>query len=468
MRIFSLLMTLIMAVLRGLLFSSSEPARTSDTVTEANAYDYRTTISYSGPLLEPDEITEQLKRYGTHQGTFGMLVSEYEKAMQYKWVNVTPITNEPLASKVDIDLTKRYTYNELQSIQRTLARYEGVYLYRIGQSVSGKYMYALEIDLTDCAPADRHTVLLTGQVHARETAGPAYILKELIDFVKAYYAGDKETIEIAKNVRFVAVACVNPDAHDGIGFDTANWTYADGQLWKANANGADLNRNFPGLSWMMLAKGFEKTKYFSDSPKKIYYPGAHAGSEPETQAMMKFYQYFVGVEHAEMLIDYHEQGRISYAGKYYGTEKMNELATSLRKALYRTQKKGLLGKSYGYPEKTDEDTYYTYGRSGTGSTNTDYAWAVALGAKFSTQYGCSVYVDKNGAEHTILEVPQRDKTELSLEPVKVPNFRSFSWEIGYKSDYLGYSERTLKLLEKEYYNYGFDKMLYTYAAEVMQ
>ena len=213
-------MTLIMVVLRGLLFSPSEPARTSDTVTEANAYDYRTTISYSGPLLEPDKITEQLKRYGTHQGTFGMLVSEYEKAMQYKWVNVTPITNEPLASKVDIDLTKRYTYNELQSIQRTLARYEGVYLYRIGQSVSGKYMYALEIDLTDCDPADRHTVLLTGQVHARETAGPTYILKELIDFVKAYYAGDKETIEVAKNVRFVAVACVNPDAHDGIGFDT--------------------------------------------------------------------------------------------------------------------------------------------------------------------------------------------------------------------------------------------------------
>ncbi len=343
---------------------------------------------------------------------------------------------------------------------RSLSTHEGVYLYSIGKSVEGKNIYSIEVDMTK--GKTKNTILLTGQVHARETAGPTFILKELIDLVKAYEKGEKRAKDVLGNTRFVAVPCVNPDAHDGIGFDTKNWTYSDGTLWKANANGADINRNYAGLSWMMRAKGIEKTKYSSNSNKQIYYAGDSAGSEPETRAMMKFYQYWIGIRKAKMLIDYHQQGRISYTGKSYATESMNKRCEEMRKALYKVQKNGLLGKSYSYPEKEDEDTYKSYGRNGAGSTNTDYAWAVALGAKFSTKYGFSVYTDTKGKEYTILEVPNRDKTSYLLNPILIPTFRGFSWEIGYGKDYLGYSKDTLKLIAKEYDNYNFGEMLYAY------
>ena len=304
----------------------------NETVRKANEFNYTEFMSMGKDMLSCDEINELIKPYGTFGTTPGMPVETYVDAIRYQWTDSTPTVK--IKRNVDIDLSRRYRYSELVQIQKDLAaKYEGVYLYKIGNSVKNRDIYALDVDLSDCAPEEKHTILLTGQVHARETAGPAYILKELIDFVKAYYAGDARTVAAAKNIRFVAVACVNPDGHDGIGFDEDNWTYSGGTLWKANANGSDINRNFPGLSWMMTAKGVKKTKYTSNSPKKIFYPGPYAGSEPETQAMMKFYQYFIGVEHAEMLIDYHQQGRVSYGGKSYATAHMNELSEDLRTLL---------------------------------------------------------------------------------------------------------------------------------------
>ena len=431
----------------------------STTVKDANSDIYEKFISYSGELLSTSEVSEKIKAYGSYSGGRGMTLQEYKEAMGKKWRDLTLYNKKNI--EVTIDLSKQYRYSELGKIMRNLSSHDGVYLYSIGKSVKNKEIYSLEVDMTK--GKTKNTILLTGQVHARETAGPTFILKELIDLVYAYENGDQRAIDVLSTTRFVAVPCVNPDAHDGIGFHTKDWTYSDGQLWKANANGADLNRNFAGLSWMMTAKGFSRTDYISTSSKKIYYPGDSAGSEPETRAMMKFYQYWIGIRKAAMLVDYHQQGRISYTGKSYAPDSMNKKCTKLRKTVYEAQKGGLLGKSYSNPEETDEDTYKTFGRNGVGSTNTDYAWAVALGAKFSTQYGFSVYTDTEGNEHTILEVPNRGNTSLHLSPILVPTFTSFSWEIGYGKDYLGYSESTLKLIAKEYDNYNFGEMLYVYA-----
>ena len=176
--------------------------------------------------------------------------------------------------------------------------------------------------------------------------------------------------------------------------------------------------------------------------------------------MMKFYQYYIGVEGAEMLVDYHQQGRITFAGKGYAPEYNNELSEELRKACYDTQKKGAAKSHYDY---CYDDTEANYGLEGTGSTNTDYAWAVAMGTKFSTQYGFSVHVDKEGNEYPLIMIPEYDEAEVELQPMRSPGFRTLSWEIGNGRSYLGYTKDTLKLLEKEYYNYNFDEMLYTYA-----
>ncbi len=452
----------IATMLTGL--STSDPAtqqRKAQTVVMANSYDYTSTMIDNGSLLTPSEISELVSDYGSYGTTSGMTKEDYLDAMSYKWTDATLYKKVPL--DVSIDLSKRYTYSQLVTIQRRLSSHNGVYLYRIGKSVEGRTLYAIEINLTTCKKEDEHTILLTGQVHARESAGPAYILKELIDLVNEYEKGSTRARKALSNVRFVAVACVNPDGHDGIGWDTKKWTYKDGQLWKATANGTDLNRNFPGLSWMQVKTGIKPTPYRSTTPDKLYYWGDSAGSCPETKAMMKFYQYFIGVEGAEILVDYHQQGRITYAGKGYAPDYNNELSESLRKACYDTQTKGKLGKHYGYDYgDTEED----YGLNGTGSTNTDYAWAVAMGTMFSTRYGFSVYADAEGNEYPLIMCPKYDDIPYDISDMRVGDFRTLSWEIGSGRDYLGYSENTLKLLEKEYYNYNFDDMLYTYVAEV--
>ncbi len=441
--------------------------RTTNSVTNANLYDYSVTISESGDRLSADEIGTLIKDYGTYGTTLGMPAEEYRDAMEYAWRFAKLPRKTELIADIDVDLTKKYTYKDLVALQKIFAaNFDGVFLYKIGESTEGRSMYALEVDLTNCKPEEKHTVLLTGQVHARETAGPVYILKELMDFVKAYYGGNKRARDAAKTTRFVAVACVNPDGHDGIGFDTQNWTYSDGTLWKATSNGTDLNRNFPGLSWMQLKYGVEQTKYRSNTPDKVYYWGDYAGSCNETKAMMKFYQYFIGVEHAEMLIDYHQQGRITYAGKSYAPKYNNDLSEALRKACYKAQTKGTLGTNYGRVSAAEEDTAPDYGLNGTGSTNTDYAWAVAMGAKFSTKYGFSVHVDKNGNEYPLVMIPEYDKATVRLQPMNSPEFRSLSWEIGYEAAYLGYSDSARSKIAKEYYNYNFDEMLYVYAEQL--
>lgn len=436
-------------------------------VIEANIHSYYDAISYSGERKSIEQINDDISSYGKYCGkTEGMPTDEFKDALSYRWEDLTPKTSKKV-KKAKFDLTKQYTYEDMCSVMKTMAYTDGVYLVKIGQTTSGKDMMSIIIDMTTRgkkASTAEHTVLLTGQVHARETGGASFIMKELVDLVNAYNDGDEATVEMLKHTRFVTVPCINADGHDGIGFDVENWTYSDGTLWKATSSGTDINRNFPGLSWMMLKNGYEQTPYRSSTPNKVYYWGDYGGSANETKALIKFYQFWIGYKKAELLIDYHQQGRIVYTGKGYGYTPMNDNCEAFAKAAVKMQKLGKFGKGY-YIDPDDEKA--SYGKDGTGSTNTDYAWAVALGAKFSTQYGFSVYTDKDGIEYPLVMVDSRDNKDVDFSDILNPEFISMSWEIGYGGDYLGYKESTLKLIEKEYYNYNFDEMLYFYSDYLM-
>ena len=111
----------------------------------------------------------------------------------------------------------------------------------IGHSVDGRELRATRVGEEGAAVK----VLVVGDVHGNEPAGEAIVA-----------ALRKESVD---GVTFWLVRTGNPD---GRAADT-----------RQNARGVDLNRNFP---WRW--RGGERGTYF---------PGRKAGSEPETQALMR-------------------------------------------------------------------------------------------------------------------------------------------------------------------------------------
>jgi protein MpaA len=111
----------------------------------------------------------------------------------------------------------------------------------IGHSVQGREIRATRVGDEGAAV----NVLVVGDVHGNEPAGEAIV------------AALRE--ERVDGVTFWLVRTANPDGR-------AAHT-------RQNARGVDLNRNFP-WRWRGGARG-------------TYFPGSRAGSEPETQALMR-------------------------------------------------------------------------------------------------------------------------------------------------------------------------------------
>ena len=111
----------------------------------------------------------------------------------------------------------------------------------IGHSVQGREIRATRVGEEGAAV----NVLVVGDVHGNEPAGEAIVAR-------------LRSVRV-DGVAFWLVRTGNPD---GRAADT-----------RQNARGVDLNRNFP-WRWRTAARG-------------TYYPGPKAGSEPETQALMR-------------------------------------------------------------------------------------------------------------------------------------------------------------------------------------
>ena len=366
--------------------------------------------------------------------------------MEQEWTDATVYNKK--VKNIDINISKSYKYSKIVSYLKILSHRDGVYLFDIGSTTSGRRMYALEVDIP--SDKEKQTVVLTGSIHARETAGSIFLLKEITDLLQAE---TDEAQEVLENIRFAIVVCVNPDGREGVAFDTANYTYSGGALWKATSNGTDLNRNFPGLSWSQIRTGYKKSKYIGKSTDKIYYPGDYGGSCNETKAMMKFLYHYIVHEQASVIIDYHQQGRIAYAGKIWLTDDHRENCRSLAKTMFNMMNRGNRHKYYLQDDSKES------GQCGEGSTLTDFALSVALGAKYSPGYGFFVFTDGQ-EEYPLIAIHRLEDTDKDV--LQNANFiTQISFEIGYGTKYLGYTKETRKLLKAEYEDYHFDRVLYT-------
>ena len=177
-------------------------------------------------------------------------------------------------------------YNEMVS---TLSKLETIYPELIRISSAGKSVRGLDLPLVEFGRGSRY-IFLNGNIHAREYITTNYLLEMLDEYAYAYVKntriGGYAVRSLLDAFTLVVLPCSNPDGRA--------MAIADDVQYKANANGVDLNRNFP-IYW---------SSYSDDG----YYGGPSAGSEPETQAIMKVLRDYP----FELVLDCHTAGNAIY------------------------------------------------------------------------------------------------------------------------------------------------------------
>ena len=389
------------------------------------------------------DINNELKDYGSFLVS-GMTERDYSAAMEQDWIEVRPTG---AVQDLTIDLTKQYSFEDLELIMVNLAKNDGVSLHIIGKSVKGRNIYSLTLDFQSSSLdlKTKPTLLFTGQVHANEFAGSVYILKQFSELLKEAQSDDY-TRSLLEEVRFVAIPIVNPDNRERNLTDGTNNR-------KSNANGVDLNRNFPSVSASQLGRGIKRTPLYATSPSLKYYPGPSLGSEPETQAVMKWLETYVPT--ASFFLDYHQQARGLYYGKPWDTMKGEQNNLTNGKKIVNSLNTGVASRQYFH---IPNDAYI--GFNGTGGTITDYALSIARGMTYSPKYGV-LTLNVDGVDTPLLKFRDLDNCLAFYRPVN-ESFCTATVEITRTeglSNPVGYSATARKLMHEEYYKHNYDKLL---------
>ena len=251
--------------------------------------------------------------------------------------------SSPVSGIVDplTPYTSKKLYADLQLIAEMNP--DIVSLSSIGQSALGK-----EIPLLKLGKGQR-PVLWIAALHSREVATSAYLMLTAEQYAEAYTNGTSLGHTSAEKVQWLLdeftvylVPMANPDGVDIVTADgPANISVDNASSWKSNANGVNLNRNFP-FDW---DGNREKAGYNHE-----YYRGPYEASEPETAALMGLCE-SVAFEH---MVSCHVQGKLIYwrddkNGIIPGDEALaNEIAQIMDFSIPRSTSRGLDGWSGGF------------------------------------------------------------------------------------------------------------------------
>ncbi|MCF8371434.1 MAG: PKD domain-containing protein [Bacteroidales bacterium] len=148
----------------------------------------------------------------------------------------------------------------------------------IGQSVNGReILYAKITDNVDSLEAEPR-LNYTSTMHGDETVGYVLMLR-MIDYLLTNYNIDPQVTALVNNTEIWINPCANPDGTYNGGNNTVNGAI------RYNANGVDLNRNFPdyedgphpdGYAWQMETLAFMA---FADSLEFVMAANFHGGAE---------------------------------------------------------------------------------------------------------------------------------------------------------------------------------------------
>ena len=246
---------------------------------------------------------------------------------------------------VVVDPLTPYTSEKLYTDLQLIAEMNPdiVSLSSIGQSVLGK-----EIPLLKLGKGSRPVLWIAG-LHSREVATSAYLMLTAELYAEAYTNGTSFGHTSAEKVQWLMdeftiylVPMANPDGVDIVtAGGPANVAVDKVSTWKCNANGVNLNRNFP-FDW----DGNRENPGYNHE----FYRGPYEASEPETVALMELCE-SIAFEH---MVSCHVQGKLIYwrddnNGIIPGDESLAyTIAQVMDYSLPRSTSRGLDGWSGGF------------------------------------------------------------------------------------------------------------------------
>jgi predicted deacylase len=139
----------------------------------------------------------------------------------------------------------------------------------VGKSVQGRDIS------THSVGTGKSTLLFVGGLHGNEVGG--------VKTAHALLRWLPQQTKWLKEFTFWVIPCLNPD---GYAEAQQHPDYLhDGRIGRFNANGVDMNRNFPTASFQSHSEWTHGKAY---SERTDVYAGPHGGSEPEIQTLLSF------------------------------------------------------------------------------------------------------------------------------------------------------------------------------------
>lgn len=207
----------------------------------------------------------------------GRLALEPRAAVDCEGVEKGPVAEEA-----------RSTFGDADRIHAWLRRYHCTHphltdLVQFGETHQGRPLMALVIGNAPRLGHDKPTFLINGAHHGSELMSSTFALDTIDKLLENRHPAVPRWLR--EDVVFVVVPLVNPDGNMayllGKGLGRKNGRDNDENGERGHAEGVDLNRNYP-FQWHALGEMASSSKSHSR-----YYRGPSAGSEPETQAMMR-------------------------------------------------------------------------------------------------------------------------------------------------------------------------------------
>ena len=216
-----------------------------------------------------------------------------------------------------------YTYEDMERDLKKIAEEHKdlTELKSLAKTADGREVYSLRVG----AESAEHNVLIFGAIHAREYITAELVMRLTEDYVEAAAKGEGSykgvpVKSLTENTAVYFLPMVNPDgvtiSQSGLdrieSADVRKRIYQiyemDGAveidpylvMWKSNASGVDLNRQFDAM--------WESYNDKVGHPSADHYKGTAPGTEPEAKALIDLTEE-VGFERT---ISYHTQGNVIY------------------------------------------------------------------------------------------------------------------------------------------------------------